>query len=110
MRLRFHFDEHMPTAAVVGLRRRGVDATSSAEVGLLKAGDDVQLAHAHAAGRVMVTCDADYLRLHAVGQPHSGVAFWLLGNGDVGGIVRSIELVAQVYDADDLIGVLQYLP
>ena len=94
---KFHFDEHMPNAAARELRRRGLDVTTSPEEGLVGKDDWVQLAHAATAGRVMMTCDSDYVRLHNRGQSHDGIIYWTRGNDDVGGIVTNAVLLAKVY-------------
>ncbi|MGH9673690.1 MAG: DUF5615 family PIN-like protein [Bryobacteraceae bacterium] len=59
----FHLDEHIPASIAAALRRRGIDVTTSAESGLLGANDAAQLSFAASAGRVLVTHDADFLRL-----------------------------------------------
>jgi predicted nuclease of predicted toxin-antitoxin system len=76
--IRFHLDENGHRAIADGLRRRGVDVTTTPEVGLLSASDDEQLAHAWPNGRVILTQDRDFLRLHAAGAPHPGIT--LIGN------------------------------
>ena len=43
--IRFHLDENCATAIAEGLRRRGVDVTTTPEAGLLGSGDDEQLAY-----------------------------------------------------------------
>jgi hypothetical protein len=42
--IRFQADEHIPTAVIAGLQRRGIDALSTPKAGLLGATDKVQLA------------------------------------------------------------------
>src|SRR4051812_30213012 len=44
--IRFHLDEDVDPAVAEGLRRRGVDVTTSREVGLLGTLDTAQLAYA----------------------------------------------------------------
>ena len=66
--IRFHLDEDADPAIAEGLRRRGIDVTTSQEVGLLGAPDPLQLAHAHAEGRVLFTHDDDHLKLRTTGQ------------------------------------------
>lgn len=51
----FALDEHIAPAVAAGLRRRGVDVTTSQETELLGASDERQLAHATTHGRVFVT-------------------------------------------------------
>ncbi|MCP5120438.1 MAG: hypothetical protein GY953_57325, partial [bacterium] len=45
----------MPTSLAVGMRRRGIDVTTSAESGLASPDDAAQLSFAHSSGRVVVT-------------------------------------------------------
>lgn len=42
--MRFHLDEHVAHAIAHGLRRRGIDVTTTVETGLLSAPDDDHLA------------------------------------------------------------------
>jgi len=73
--LKFHRDEHLPLAVAVGLRQHGLDVTTSAKAGLLSADDEVQLEFASRDARVLVHHDHDFLRLHAEGTQHAGVAY-----------------------------------
>jgi predicted nuclease of predicted toxin-antitoxin system len=73
--MRFHLDEHCATAIAEGLRRRGVDVTTTPEVNLLGAVDEDQLAYIVAEGRVIFTEDDDFLRIHSAGNPHPGIAY-----------------------------------
>lgn len=73
--VKFHTDEHVSDAVAQGLQRRGIDVTTTAQAGLLGAPDHLQLAYALREGRVMVSHDADMLRLAAAGTPHAGVAY-----------------------------------
>jgi predicted nuclease of predicted toxin-antitoxin system len=60
--IRFHLDENAHRAIAEGLRRRGVDVTTTPEAGLLNATDDEQLAFARPRDRVIFTQDRDFLR------------------------------------------------
>lgn len=42
-RIRLHLDENADPAIALGLRRYGIDVTTTAEVGLLSQSDDTQL-------------------------------------------------------------------
>jgi predicted nuclease of predicted toxin-antitoxin system len=56
------------------LRQRGVDVLTVVEAGLLGAADEEHLARALAEERVIFTQDDDFLRLHAAGAEHAGIA------------------------------------
>ena len=74
--IRFHLAESMPNAVAEGLRRRGIDVTTSSEAQLLAAKDEEQLAFATRETRVLVTRDQDFLRLNASGIKHAGIVYW----------------------------------
>lgn len=54
-------DEQVPRAVTVGLPRRGVDALTAQEAGMLEADDEEHLAFASVEGRIILTPDADFL-------------------------------------------------
>ena len=90
--MRFHLDEHVDPAVAVGLRRRGIDVTTTVEQGLVGTTDDRQLAFAVGGGRVVFTQDADFLRMAAVGVAHRGIVYARQGTG-VGRIVEHLALI-----------------
>jgi hypothetical protein len=73
--IRFHLDEHAPSALADGLRRRGIDVTTTTEAGLLSRTDEAHLIFALAENRMLFTHDEDFLRLHADGVSHAGIAY-----------------------------------
>ena len=92
--MRFHLDEHGPKAVAEGLKERGIDVTTTSDVGLLGATDEKQLMYATAHERVLVTRDADFLRLHRAGVRHAGIAFFHR-NRSIGELIRSLLLLRQ---------------
>ena len=75
MEIRFHLDESVNNAIANGLRLRGLDVTTSNDVGLVGSTDQQQLAHATHAGRVLVAHDDDFLTIHSRGVTHAGIAY-----------------------------------
>jgi predicted nuclease of predicted toxin-antitoxin system len=73
--IRFHLDENVDPAIAEGLRRHGIDVTTTPDAGLLHAPDEDHIAFGIAHRRVVFTQDQDFLRLHAAGRPHAGIAF-----------------------------------
>jgi Domain of unknown function (DUF5615) len=53
--IRYHLDESVDVAIADGLRRRGIDVTTSVEAGLLSAPDVEQLAWAASVNRGLVS-------------------------------------------------------
>ncbi len=107
--MRFQLDEHIPNAVAQALRQRGIDVLTAHEAGLLGRRDYELLAHAHAAGWVMVTHDADYLRLHSQGVDHTGIAYCAHSSRTIGQIVEGLVLLHEVYQPDEMANRLEYL-
>jgi predicted nuclease of predicted toxin-antitoxin system len=107
--IRYHLDENVPRGVALGLRRRGIDVTTTPEAGLLEALDEEQCAYAHGEGRVVFTQDEDFLGLHASGMPHSGIAYCRKNTRSIGEMVRGLVLIWEVYDPSEIAGRVEYL-
>jgi hypothetical protein len=106
--VKFYTDEHIPRAVVRALRLHGVDVLTVPEAGTLGASDDVHLERARIEGRVVATQDDDFLRLHAAGVQHAGVAYAPQGTS-IGDLIRGLLLIYQVLDAGDMLNAVEYL-
>lgn len=106
--MRFLADEHVPQAVVRALRERGVDIVRVQECGLGGASDTAILSRAFAEGLVVVTRDADFLRLHAAGTRHAGLVYAPHSSG-VGAVVCGVVLIAQILSPDDMRGHVEYV-
>src|SRR5262245_38785747 len=100
--IRFHLDEHVDFAIADGLRRRGIDVTTTADAGLSGAEDIDHIAFALAEGRVIQTNDGDYLRLHGQGVGHAGIAYCRHQSRSIGEIIRALELIWNVFEPDEM--------
>ncbi len=107
-RISFLTDEHVPSAVAKGLRARGIEASTAAETGQLGAADASLLAYARAEGKVLITGDADYLRLHASGIPHAGIVF-APSDVSIGLIIGGAMLIAEVLTADEMVNQVEFL-
>ncbi|MEM1095046.1 MAG: DUF5615 family PIN-like protein [Bacteroidota bacterium] len=106
--IRFYFDEHIANAIADGLRRRGFDVLTLAEAGRLGTSDEAHLEYALEQQRVLVTHDADFLRLAARGLPHAGIVYSPQGR-TVGDMIRTLTLIAQVLTAEEMHGRIEYV-
>jgi predicted nuclease of predicted toxin-antitoxin system len=109
MSIRFHLDEHISSGIAAGLRRRAIDVTTTADTGLMGADDAAQLAFASSQGRVMVTQDADFLRLHAAGMTHAGIAYCLAGALTVGELLRRLILIYDLLSVEEMKNRIEFL-
>ena len=61
--IRIYPDENVPVGVVEGLRRRGVDAWSTADAGNLGLGDEAQLCYAAQERAILFTHDVDLVSI-----------------------------------------------
>lgn len=76
--MKFYLDEDISPKVSVILRKKGMDAVSAHETGMLEASDEEQLAFAAADGRAMVTRNRDDFIILTVQffedlKPHKGL-------------------------------------
>ena len=109
MAVSFHLDEHMPPALALALRHRGIDVTMTADAGLVGAADRDHLAFATAGGRVLVTQDADFLRLHAEGVPHAGIVYCRSPSRSIGEMLRRLVLIHAALSREEMLDRVEYL-
>jgi predicted nuclease of predicted toxin-antitoxin system len=108
-RIRFHLDENVSQAIANGLRRRGIDVTTSPEENLIGKSDQEQLNFAVSQKRVIFTQDTDFLKLHHEGVSHYGIAYCQQKSTSIGEIVQGLMLIWQVLELEEIIDHLEYL-
>jgi hypothetical protein len=104
----FLTDEHIPNAVTRGLRARGLDASTAGESGQLGASDAALLAFAKARGMILITADADHLRLHSAGVPHAGILF-APPDAAIGLLIGGAMLLAEVLTAEEMVNRVEFL-
>ena len=107
-RIRYLTDEHIPNAVANGLRARGVDASTAGEAEQLGFSDAALLAFATTEGRVLITADADHLRLHAAGVPHAGILF-ATPDASIGLLIGGAMLITEVLVAEEMLNRVEFL-
>jgi hypothetical protein len=107
--IRFHLDEHCPRAVADGLRRRGINVTTTPDAGLLHATDEEHVAFALPEGRVVFTNDDDFLALLARGIAHAGIVYCHPQARSIGEVIRALELLWEVYDPVEMAGQVEYI-
>lgn len=83
-KIKFHLDENVHNAIAEGLRKQGVDVTTTPEVGLIGASDEQQVLFISQQQRIIFTHDADFLRLHQQGVQHTGIVYSRQGKRSIG--------------------------
>ena len=109
-----YMDVHVPSAVTEGLRRQGVDVTTSQEDGTREAGDAALLQRATDLGRTLFTQDDDLLSIAAKwqqqGREFAGVVYsHQLGSG-IGDVIEDLALIAACATEDELRNRVIHLP
>lgn len=107
--IRFHLDEHVPHAVADGLRRLGIDVTTTTDAGLLGADDTAQVAFGVTEQRVIFTEDDDFLRLASQGAEHAGLVYCHQNSRSIGQVVRALELVWEVYEPAEMANRIEFI-
>jgi len=106
--VRYYLDEHIAEAVATGLRNRGIDVLTLSEAEMLGASDEDHLSYAYEDGRVLVTCDDDFLRLATQSEQHAGVAFAPQGRS-IGELVRGLTVITEEMEAEEMEGHVEFL-
>ncbi|MGK7874481.1 MAG: DUF5615 family PIN-like protein [Xenococcaceae cyanobacterium] len=107
--IKFHLDENVSNAVAEGLRRRGIDVTTTPEQNLIGASDQEQITFACEQQRVIFTQDDDFLKLHQAGVPHVGIAYCHQGSRSIGEIVKTLTLIWEWVDPEDMIDQVEFI-
>jgi predicted nuclease of predicted toxin-antitoxin system len=99
----------MPNAVAKALRRRDIDVLTSTESGLRGSPDATYLDWTLANGRVLVTRDADFLRLHQQQKPHAGIVYCEPPSRSIGEVVALLVLIYEVLEPADLVNRVEFL-
>jgi len=108
-RIRYHLDENVNLAIAQGLRRAGIDVTTSRDVGLLGKSDLEHLLFAKSQKRILLTHDDDLLVLAHRGYEHYGIAYCRKDDRSTGYIIRMLILLYEVALPDEMKGKIEYL-
>lgn len=108
-RIRYHLDEHIDPDIARALRRHGIDVTTTVEARLLSRSDRSQMEYTRAAGRVIVTHDADFLRMASEDSDHPGIIYCHRTALSLGEMIRRLILVYEVLGAGEIRGRVEFL-
>ncbi len=114
MALSLYLDHHITGAITDGLRRRGVDVLTAHEDGSHEIDDPLLLDRASALQRLLVTQDSDLL-VEAARRQRAGSFFYGVVHSrqsilTIGRAIQDLELIAKIYEPEDVINRVIYLP
>jgi hypothetical protein len=112
--LTLYMDHHVDAAITRGLRRRGVDVLTSRDDGTTDWEDERLLERSTELGRVLFSQDDDLLaiahRWQNEGRSFPGLIYGHQLDLTIGRAVGDLELIAKVYEPDDIRDRVEYLP
>jgi len=109
MEIRFHLDENVNGAVANGLKLRGIDATTSGEVGLIGSTDKQQLEFAGENDRVLVTHDDDLIKLAAAGAVHAGIAYCHRRRNSIGQNLMALSRLWRIRTPEEMRNRVEFL-
>lgn len=108
-KIKFHLDESVSNAIALGLRRRGIDVTTTPEVGLIGVSDREQIAFAMSENRILITHDDDFVILHRSGITHAGITYCDQKRRSIGEILHLLILIWEALEPEDMKNQLEFL-
>jgi predicted nuclease of predicted toxin-antitoxin system len=114
MSVAFYMDEHVPFAITAGLELRSVNVLTTQADGRQGTADGQILDRATELRRAVFTQDEDFLaeghRRQQTGEAFAGVVYAHQLNVTIGQCVADLELIAKVFEPQDLANRVEYLP
>ncbi|MEG4860809.1 DUF5615 family PIN-like protein [Microcoleus sp. K1-B6] len=105
----FHLDEHIDSNIMRGLRRYGIDVTTTVDAGLRTKSDESHLAFIREQQRVIVTHDDDFIIMASDTSDYPGIVYCPPNSSSIGEIIRSLILIYEVYTPEEMIGRIEYI-
>jgi len=108
-KIRFHLDEQVDPEIASQLSRRGIDVTTTVEVGLRTAKDESQFEFICQQKRVLFTHDQDFLIIASRTSAHPGIVYCKQRTRSLGEIIEGLVLIYEVYSPEEMVGNVEYL-
>lgn len=106
---RFYFDENVYLAVSEQLALAGLDVVSAHSLDRLGDEDPSHLQRAAEVGRVLCTCDADFIVLAQEGVEHAGIVYGEMNRFSIGEWVRYIRHLHATQSAEDMVNLVFYV-
>jgi predicted nuclease of predicted toxin-antitoxin system len=112
-KIRIYANESVDVAIAEGLKRRGLDASSSRDTGNLGLTDEEQLIYASKEKAAIFTHDTDFLRIAArwmeEGKIHYCIIYCHQKSYPIGECLRKLRVLASVLSAEEMINHIEFL-
>ncbi|MEH2424001.1 MAG: DUF5615 family PIN-like protein [Nostoc sp.] len=108
-RISFHLDENVDPVITLGLRRYGIDVTTTNDVELRTQSDEIQLRFIQETQRVLFTQDADFLIIASSRLDHPGITYCKKGTRSIGEIIQTLVLIYEVMTLEEIVGRVEFV-
>jgi predicted nuclease of predicted toxin-antitoxin system len=108
-RICFHLDENVDPAIALGLRRYGINVTTTRDAGLRSQSDQMQLSFIQQSKRVLFTQDSDFLIIASGESDHPGITYCRKSTRSIGEIIEALILVYEVMTPEEMVGRVEFL-
>jgi len=109
-KIRLYLDENISYSVSEGLKRREIEACSAKEANNLGISDEKQLEFAIKQKAVLVTNDADFLRMvKKRNLAHFGIIYFDQDKYGIGEIIRKIEELTTILEPEDFTNRIEFL-
>ena len=105
----FYCDEHIDHALAKALRSHEIHVETAVEAGTVGWSDERQLRYAAEHGLVLITRDADFLRLNAEAQPHAGILY-ATHNRTLGQVIEWALLIFATMKPEEMHNFIERVP
>lgn len=104
MSIRFFAEKHIPKSVTEALKLRSIDVIRAEDVGLSHSDDEGIMAFAVSEGRILLTHDSDFVRIHHLylrrGTTHYGIMYVVPAlQGVVGEVVKHLVFWYEAVEA-----------
>ncbi|MEO3706894.1 DUF5615 family PIN-like protein [Trichormus azollae] len=105
-RINLHLD--ISNAIALGLRRRGIDVTTTPEVGLIGVSDREQIVFALSGNPMLITHNDDFVILHRGIMNHAGITYYDQKRRSICDILNTLVLIGEILEPKDMKNQLKF--
>ena len=108
-RISFHLDENVDPVIALGLRRYGINVTTTNDVELRTQSDEIQLGFIQETQRVLFTQDADFLIIASFRFDHPDITYYKKETPSIGEIIQTLVLIYEVMTPEEMVGRVKFV-
>lgn len=108
-RICFHLDENVALVIALGLRRYGVNVTTTIDAGLRTQSDERQLAFIQRTNRVLFTQDTDFLIIASRRSDYPGIVYCKKGTCSIGEMIETLVLIYEAMTPEEMQGHVEFV-